>query len=223
MFGRDLRGVIAGVCLATSLALVGAAAWLLMGEMTPLVASAEPAGQEPAAPPGDPAPVGAVDELSAPTEPEQLPPDTLAIPSLGIRAQIVPVTILNPRSQVPEVPVPEDPASVGISTAGAQPCARQGTTLLVGHVARYRVKGALWPLAGVESGTELFLRCGDGSVATYRAAGPPAVRDKRELDPGINSATGPHRLVVVTCGGPVLPDGHYRDNVVATFMPTTSD
>lgn len=141
-----------------------------------------------------------------------LPADHLSIPALSIEAPLVRVSVDGLK-----FPVPPDPATIGLSTSGAAVCARQGITLLAGHVSSYGTKGALWPLAAVQKGVRLFIYCPDGKLATYQAISAPEVIAKDELDPDLNTTIGRPRLVLITCGGPVLPSGHYRDNVVASF------
>lgn len=214
----SVRGVFAAGSLVVAVVLAAFSVWLMVrgGESTVEVAGPSVVADEPGPLPGDSSVSEAIATLPPVPEPEQLTADSLSIPSLKIQAPIVPVTIANPDAVVREVPVPDDPATVGMSTAGAQPCAAEGTTLIVGHVSSHGVRGALWPLAGVTEGTELFVRCPAGDLATYRAVAVPATPTKARLDPGVDTASGPHRLVVVTCGGPVVK-GRYRDNVVAIF------
>lgn len=165
--------------------------------------------QAPAPLPGDSALPTPATTVAAP---QKMAADHVAIPALGIEAPLVPVTVSGLR-----FPVPQDPATVGLSTSGAPACAEHGITLLAGHVSSYGTKGALWPLAAVRRGVELYIHCADGSLATYEAVSTPEVIAKDELDPDLNTSIGNPRLVVITCGGPVLPSGHYRDNVVASF------
>lgn len=180
-----------------------------------------PGGRPGADPEPAPLPGEAVAAVIAEREPisssrwQETSSDGLTIPELRIDAPLVPAS-----RKGPEVAVPDDPAVLGLSTSGAAPCSEEGTALVVGHVSSRGTKGALWPLVAVRSGTSLEVRCPDGSVGRYRASGSATATPKDRLDPGLDTATGPHRLVVVTCGGPVLPSGHYRDNVIAVFVRT---
>lgn len=204
-----LRSVFSAVASRRGMAVLGllavAGVVLVIVGFRPVV---DPA-QAPAPLPGD---AGLPTPVVTARPPAGLAGDHLSIPALGVEAQLVPVVVDGLR-----FPVPSDPATVGISTSGAAACSPHGITLLAGHVSSYGVKGALWPLAAVHRGVELYIHCPDGSLATYRAMSAPEVIDKAELDPGLNTKVGNPRLVVVTCGGPVLPNGHYRDNVVASF------
>lgn len=193
-------GLLTGGCLA------GAAAWAMLSGFQQVPAA------EPGPHPGDPQLARAIATMATVGEPDQLPTDALSIPALKIQATMIAVTITDH-----DFPVPADPARVGISTTGAALCAARGTTLVAGHVVNHKVMGALWPLAALRKGVKLFVHCPDGSLATYQATGTPTTPRKQELDPGLDTTSGPHRLIVITCGGPVMADGHYRDNVVAEF------
>lgn len=164
--------------------------------------------------PSDPS-MAALRESAAahPTAADEPPQWEMVIPSLGIRAHLVPVTIQNS-----VFPVPSDPRDVGISTTGAALCANTGITLMAGHVSNQGARGALWPLAATVRGTRLAVRCPNGNVGHYRAIGTPQVVAKADL-PNLQRRSGPPTLIVVTCGGPVRADGHHADNVVATFVP----
>lgn len=196
----SVSGLLAGGCL------VGAAGWAMLSGFQQVPAA------EPGPHPGDPQLARAIATRAPVAEPDQLPFDALTIPALKIRATMVEVTITDHN-----FPVPADPATVGISSTGAALCAARGTTLVAGHVFNRGVQGALWPLAAVKKGAKLHVHCPDGSLATYRATGTPTTPEKQDLDPGLDTTGGPHRLIVITCGGPVMANGHYRDNVVAEF------
>lgn len=196
----SVGGLLTAGCLAV------AAGWAMLSGFHQVPAA------EPGPHPGDPHLARAIATRAPVGEPDQLPIDALSIPALKIRATMVAVTITDH-----DFPVPADPATVGISTTGAPLCAVRGTTLVAGHVASRGVQGALWPLAAVRKGALLHVHCADGSLATYQATGTPTTPLKQDLDPALDTTRGPHRLVVVTCGGPVMANGHYRDNVVAEF------
>ena len=56
---------------------------------------------------------------------------------------------------------------------------------------------------------------------TVWSAVQAAEMPKDELPTDIFNASGERRLVVVTCGGPVMANGHYRDNVIVSFAPVS--
>ena len=59
-----------------------------------------------------------------------------------------------------------------------------------------------------------------GRVFTYKVVSLQTMA-KAKLPPAIYSRQGRPRLVLVTCGGPFIEsEGHYRDNIVVTAIPT---
>lgn len=160
-----------------------------------------------------PLPGDEVELAPPPITPDQMAPGTLLIPALGVYAPWTPKTVHDG-----ELPVPADPERLALNSGGGQPCGRQGTILLAGHVAVHGVRGALWPLAATEVGTVAWLRCGDGELRQFAAVAPAGVVPKGHLPRSLDTEDGPPLLVLVTCGGPVR-DGHYVDNVIGTFRP----
>lgn len=173
--------------------------------------------------PPEPAPVPepfviAADQLP-PAEPAPAAvgvPNRLTIESLGVDAPLLPgeVSGLSLR-------LPSDPALLTLHTDGGQPCGDQGTVLIAGHVSSYGTKGVLWPLHAIKPGATAHVTCADGTLTTWQATGVRLER-KADLPQNVFDAAGDRRLVIVTCGGPVMADGHYRDNVIATFTETTA-
>ena len=153
---------------------------------------------------------------SASAEPvARMEPLRLAIPSLGVEAPIED----RPVTRGGDLVIPGDPQVVGRWDGGAALDSRDGTTLLAGHVDIRGDLGALHRLASVEPGAEVRTSDARGRVTRWAVTGLD-VRRKENL-PAF-SATGHRRLVLVTCGGPVLRSGHgwtYRDNVIVTATP----
>lgn len=138
----------------------------------------------------------------------------LLIDDLGVAAELVPGGIADG-----ELVLPDDPAVLALSTAGADPCTNtEGTVLVSGHVASHGVKGALWPLAQARAGTIATITCPGGRPSRWRAV-RAWQSAKADLDQSVFDTGGSRRLVVITCGGPVLTSGHYRDNVIVEFEP----
>lgn len=182
--------------------LAAAAVWLLT---VGFVADQEPV-PEPAefnvAPTGGPAPT-----VSA------MPENHLRIPSIGIDADVRPGEV-----SAGALEIPSDPTVLTIWSAGAGACDADGTTLLAGHVINSGTHGALWPLHRIDTSAVAYLTCPDGTVTAWRVT-QVQVTPKEDLPPEVFSPHGARLLAVVTCGGPVLPSGHYRDNVIAWFEP----
>lgn len=147
---------------------------------------------------------------------EDLPADTLAIPDLDIEAPLLPgdiVTLDAGRTLV----IPSDPAKLTIYSGGAEPCDKKGTVMVAGHVSSYGVHGALWSLSKIQPNAPVVMTCSDGTVTTWQAVSVDAT-PKSALPQDIFTNKGPLRAVIVTCGGPVMADGHYRDNVVVELV-----
>lgn len=149
------------------------------------------------------------------------PPPTRAPTPVGPRLVLADLAISAPLREVgvvgPELEIPEDPLEVGIWRDGAKPGDPAGTVLVTGHVSWAGERGALWHLAGAEPGHGIELVSPDGDTSRWRVAAVERLR--RDADhPELFTTSGPHRLVVVTCGGPVV-DGHYRDLVAVVAFP----
>lgn len=159
---------------------------------------------------------GAVLRDPAPDSPAvSMEPSRLAVPSLGVDAPVED----RPVTRGGDLVVPGDPQIVGRWDGGAALDSREGTTLLAGHVDIHGDLGALHRLASVGAGAEVRTSDVRGRVTRWVVTGVD-VRRKENL-PAF-SAGGERRLVLVTCGGPVLRAGDgwtYRDNVIVTAAP----
>jgi len=139
----------------------------------------------------------------------------LLIPSLGVSAQLLPGAIRDH-----ELVLPSDPSQLAVSSAGADPCTGDsGTVLVSGHVASHGTKGALWPLSTIKTEAVATISCPGAKPSVWRAV-TAWESEKSSLDQGVFDTDGKRRMVVITCGGPVMPNGHYRDNVLVEFEPT---
>lgn len=198
------RHRVAKIAAAVAFAAVlGAGVWAMVVGFAPL---------DDAAPePGDPRLPAIVAGLP-PVSSAELLPGWLAIPDVRIKAATTPVTLRDKT-----LPVPSDERLVGVTSTAAPLCSEEGTTLMAGHVSSYGHRGALYSLAAVQPGMELTVACSDGRRLTYVAHSAPEIVRKLTVDPSLNTPTGPARVVLITCGGPVMPDGHYRDNVIVVF------
>lgn len=144
--------------------------------------------------------------------PGVLPPNHLAIASIGVSAPLVPGRLV-PSSGFRSLEVPEDVGTLTRYADGPGPCDASGTVVIAGHVAVRGTKGALWDLHRIAPRAGVTLTCADGAVTTWRAVRVTVV-PKDDLPADLFAAGGALRAVIITCGGPVLADGHYRDNVV---------
>jgi hypothetical protein len=141
-------------------------------------------------------------------------PDRIRLSSIDVDATLLPVSadgagVLEP---------PPDPSVLGW-WRGVQPGAGAGSVLVAGHLdsRRYGL-GPLQRLVDLEVGDRATVTGGGGDVAGYAVL---AVRTypKEELPSSeLFTASGPERLVLVTCGGRYdAGGGGWDSNVVAVL------
>lgn len=136
----------------------------------------------------------------------------LTVPAIGVSAPVREVGVSEG-----ELEIPGDPAEVGIWRGGASPGDDSGTVLVTGHVSWDGQRGALWRLAATSPGDAVQLTDPAGGTSHWRVDSVTSV--PRDADhPDLFTRDEEHRLVVVTCGGPLV-GGHYRDLVVVVALP----
>jgi hypothetical protein len=103
---------------------------------------------------------------------------------------------------------------------GAAPGAKTGTVLIAGHVDSAALgPGAFYRLKEARVGDRITVTSRSGARRTYRVVSIRTM-PKAQLPADVYSTRGPHRLALVTCGGPFNEArGHYRDNVVVIAVP----
>lgn len=145
----------------------------------------------------------------------------VTIASLCIFAPLAPARVIGG-----VLHVPADVHQAGLDVTSAALSARHGTTIIAGHVDDVsQGDGAFHFLYQVQPGALITVTGPDHKVTTWRAY-ETAVVAKTALPPGIWSTTGPRRLVLVTCGGPLLrtrAGNTYRDNILIYATPAGSD
>lgn len=161
-------------------------------------------------------------EASGPASPgrEEAPPlgpNALGIPSLSVRAGMDALGVSNGELRLPE------PSRVTLYDAGAKPGSAEGTVLVAGHVnSRTLGRGALYQLAEIRPNAAIWVTDGAGRAYEYQVVRLSS-QVKTALPQSIFTATGPARLVLVTCGGRILdtPQGRfYESNVIVEARPT---
>ncbi len=117
--------------------------------------------------------------------------------------------------------VPDDPATVGWWSGGAQPGAPYGPTVLAGHIDSHAYGlGALAELATARPGAAVVVSGATGEIR-YRITTVTRV-PKADLVPGTDAfdQAGRPRLVLITCGGTFdRATHHYADNILITAVP----
>ncbi|GAA1147272.1 class F sortase [Ornithinicoccus hortensis] len=165
------------------------------------------------------------------TEPVPTPPDggtasadwsgRLQIPSIMVDAPIIDegVTPQNTMS------LPDDLSLVGRLETTAPLEAAEGVTLLAGHVTWRGDHGALYFLGEVGPGARVDTWDEQGERTTW-AVSSVELFDKQALPDRLFTPDGERRLVLVTCGGPIIQlgggDWTHESNIVVTAVPVDS-
>jgi len=124
---------------------------------------------------------------------------------------VLPATATPPVLGSGTLAVPDDPRRVGWWIGGARPGDPTGTVTIAGHVDDRARPGALFRLAELPIGAMVYVD-GETRRFSYRVAARRVYR-KQRLPAEVFDRGVPHRLVLITCGGP-FHDGHYDDNVI---------
>ena len=118
--------------------------------------------------------------------------------------------------------IPADPAQVGWWTGGARAGEPFGGVVLAGHVdsAGYGI-GVMAEMIRMRPGQRLEVTADAGRRQAYRVERVWKVNRARiAADTELFDQDRPHRLVLITCGGPFDRRAqHYRDNVIVTAVP----
>jgi sortase (surface protein transpeptidase) len=171
-----------------------------------------------AAPPTSSLPPVSVRDAAPTVAPAVAPPVRIEAPELGVTAPVDPVGIAGDG----QMELPEDVARVGWYRFGPEP-GTAGNSVIAGHVDdREQGPGALFPLRTAEPGEEITVTDAAGETTRWRVVSREVIeKDVLPLDE-IFRRDGPPRLVVLTCGGPFLPEFRsYRDNVVVVAEPVS--
>ncbi|MGY1747049.1 class F sortase [Blastococcus sp. SYSU D00695] len=222
-----MRPAAAGAVLGLALAIGVPTAWQLTQEPAAagapveqvLPASAPPASPRP--PQAAPAVPGSLPEAvardaSPAAAPAAPAPVRLAVPALGVDAPLDPVGVATDG----QMELPADVSRVGWYRFGPAP-GGPGSAVLAGHVDdAEQGLGALGRLRDAEPGDEVLVTDATGATTRWRVVGRELVT-KQELPlDRLFAREGAPRLVLVTCGGPFLPEYRsYRDNVVVVAEP----
>ncbi len=143
------------------------------------------------------------------------PPRRVVVPDLGVNAQVVPTGV----TQRGDAQIPRDGDVIGWYEYGAAPGELRGSSVLIGHRdTQAEGPGALFDLDQLRPGASVRVSQGKRTVA-YRVVQLRSI-DKAGLPDALFRRGGPHQLVLITCGGPYLPDaGGYQENLFAIAVP----
>lgn len=156
------------------------------------------------------------DQQSVAMTPEQMAPGHLFIPSLAVYAPVQDTGVT-----AGQLVLPEGTHRLARATTSPGLDSPHGSTLIAGHVSVGGRPGALHPIGMAPPGARIYVTTDDGRLTSWRATDLLAV-DKGALPPVVWDTDGPRRLVLVTCGGPVVnwPTGRaHRDNVILVAAP----
>ncbi|MEU8782893.1 class F sortase [Streptomyces sp. NPDC048637] len=148
-----------------------------------------------------------------------VPAARIVIPALCLSGPVVTTSGIRDGALV----LPHNVHQVGMWDQGAGLTDQAGTTLLAGHV-HYpgQGNGALYDLYRAGPGDAVYVSDARGEVTTWRIASLQVVKKSKLPASVFAGKSGPRRLVLVTCGGPVdyVPGygNTYRDNVIATAV-----
>jgi hypothetical protein len=141
--------------------------------------------------------------------------DRLVIPSLRVDAAVVAAPLTAEGLQLPG-----DVSQVALWDGSAPITAAQGALLAAGHLDNAAQEpGALHDLAAILPGADVVL-VHHRTVTSWRVTGLQVATKTGLPDDLWAGRSGPRRLYLVTCGGPVV-DGHYADNVIVTAVPAS--
>ena len=222
-----MRPAVAGVALGIALAVGIPVGWAVTRPPaavgTPveqvLDGGAPPSPSAPPSvpPPSVPPPSGITTRDATPAAATVVPgPARLAVPDLGVDAAVAPVGV-EPDGQMT---IPAEVDRVGWYRFGPAPGA-PGSAVLAGHVdSRDQGLGAMAPLREAEVGQEVLVTDATGAVTRWRVVGRELIEKPAVPLEALFARSGAPRLVLITCGGPYLPElGSYRDNVVVVAEP----
>jgi sortase (surface protein transpeptidase) len=140
----------------------------------------------------------------------------LLVPLLGIDTGIDPVGV----AADGQMAIPDDVDRVGWYRFGPVPGAA-GSAVIAGHVDdAEQGLGAIAPLREAAVGTEIAVTDAVGTTTRWWVVSRELISKQALPLDRLFARSGPPRLVLITCGGPFLPEYRsYRDNVVVVAEP----
>ncbi|MET8837045.1 class F sortase [Micromonospora sp. NPDC004540] len=139
-------------------------------------------------------------------------PLRVAIPRIGVDADIVPVATDD--NGALEVPPLDHPEIAGWYRRGPTP-GEAGNAVLVGHVDTLRGPAVFFDLGRLRPGDTVEVTRADGRVAVFTVDGVGAYPKERFPTERVYGGGAEARLRLITCGGRFDPrTGNYPDNIV---------
>jgi hypothetical protein len=144
-------------------------------------------------------------------------PTRLRVPAVRIDAAVEPVGVDSRGFMV----IPREVRRLGWYRFGPAPGDPAGAAVIAGHVdTREQGAGSLFPLRYVDIGDRITVTAA-GRDLQYRVVGKQTIVKQRLPLEELFARDGAPRLVLITCGGPFVPElASYRDNLVVVAAPT---
>jgi sortase (surface protein transpeptidase) len=137
-------------------------------------------------------------------------PEQLRIPSVGVRAALVPLGV----DQTGKLGVPGDPAKAGWYVGSSTP-GDLGPSVVAGHVDSARGPAVFARLGSLRPGAHVEVVRSDGRTARFRVLEVQRYPKNRFPTERVYGPTPDRTLRLITCGGVYdRGAGGYRDNVV---------
>lgn len=157
-------------------------------------------------------------DLSAASAPVVVPPVDLSLAARDIALPIDPVGV----AEDGQMEIPPLAERAGWYRFGATPGDAEGTAVIAAHVDSVASAGTgpFARLGEAEIGDEVTVTRADGQVVRYAVTGVTRVAKPEVAWADVFVRGGPHRLVLVTCGGTFQQQARsYTDNVIVTAEP----
>lgn len=155
------------------------------------------------------APAAAINRPSlfvAATTSAAIVPARLRIPSLGVDAKVEPVTVKADGAMA----TPSNFDNVAWYSPGAKP-GGQGSAVFAGHVNNALLRSGVFEhLAQIKKGSYVMVEDAAGKSLVYRVSSVEEYEPNASTD-ALFSASGPSRLVLITCDGEWVPSARSYD------------
>jgi hypothetical protein len=135
------------------------------------------------------------------------PPAALAIPALGLHADVQSVSSTDAGIEVPQV------GRAGWFDEGPRP-GEPGRSVIIGHLDSQTGPGLFALLPGIKPGTEITVTDADHEQHRFAVVGKAQVPKATFPSGAVYGPSNRPVLVLITCGGPYTPGTGYRDNVL---------